>query len=112
MKNKKILDSKLKSLKKNNAFNKNHDKVADPLFYENDFFNPADLAQVKYEMIRKVKNNECSVKKTTELFFVRNRKHTGYLFQHSLPFVRIVTAHGRRHTGTQMIIQDHRADLA
>lgn len=45
-------DLKEKNLRDCNALN-NH-PVTDPLFKNNDFFDPRDLVQVKYEMLRKV----------------------------------------------------------
>ncbi len=50
-------DPKEKSLKNSGAFNTH--PVTDSLFISNDFFDPRDLVQVKYEMLRKVhKKNE------------------------------------------------------
>ena len=68
MKNHKTDNSKIKSLKEANALNEKPDKVTNPLFLENEFFDPCDLVQVKYEMIRSVKNNENSVKKAAKQF--------------------------------------------
>jgi len=45
-------DPKEKSLKDSGAFNTH--PVTDSLFITNDFFDPRDLVQVKYEMLRKV----------------------------------------------------------
>ena len=45
-------DPKEKALKDSGAFNTH--PVTDPLFISNDFFDPRDLVQVKYEMLRKV----------------------------------------------------------
>lgn len=45
-------DAKEKVLRESGALNTH--PVADPLFKDNDFFDPRDLVQVKYEMLRKV----------------------------------------------------------
>ena len=47
-------DLKAKALSEQGALNRHSDRVKDPLFRENEFFDPRDLVQVKYEMIRKV----------------------------------------------------------
>lgn len=45
--------SKIDALKRNGTFNKRAKTVQDDLFVENDFFDPQDLLQVKYEMLRR-----------------------------------------------------------
>ena len=45
--------SKIYALQRNGTFNKRAEAVQDPLFAENDFFDPQDLLQVKYEMLRR-----------------------------------------------------------
>ena len=52
MDKKKPADPKEKALQEYGALNTH--PVTDPLFKENDFFDPRDLVQVKYEMLRKV----------------------------------------------------------
>ena len=47
-------DPKTKSLSGQGVLNPHPERVKDPLFRENEFFDPRDLVQVKYEMIRKV----------------------------------------------------------
>lgn len=54
MKTKDKNDPKTKALSAQGALNQRPDRVKDPLFRENEFFDPRDLVQVKYEMIRKV----------------------------------------------------------
>ena len=49
------IKSKLKLLKENRTLNPNPEKVKNPLFREDEFFDPNDMIQVKYEMIRKVR---------------------------------------------------------
>ena len=44
--------SKQNILKENGTFNKNHAKVKEQRFVSDDFFDPQDLVQVKYEMLR------------------------------------------------------------
>ena len=46
--------SKLQALKKHGAANRTSAKVKDPLFTDSPFFDPKDLVQVKYEMLRRV----------------------------------------------------------
>jgi transposase len=47
-------NSKVESLRLRGSLNRHPEKVADPLFAASDFFDPRDLVQVKYEMMRKV----------------------------------------------------------
>ena len=50
----KLSDSKVQSLRLRGSLNRHPEKVADPLFAASDFFDPRDLVQVKYEMVRRV----------------------------------------------------------
>ena len=52
MEKKQPIDTKEKVLRESGVLNTH--PVADPLFKDNDFFDPRDLVQVKYEMLRKV----------------------------------------------------------
>jgi hypothetical protein len=45
---------KVQSLRLRGSLNRHPEKVADPLFAASDFFDPRDLVQVKYEMVRRV----------------------------------------------------------
>ena len=45
---------KIETLRSCGALNRNPQKVCHPLFTENDFFDPHDLVQLKYETIRAV----------------------------------------------------------
>ena len=54
-------DAKKASLRQHGALNKRPDKVVDPLFQDNDFFDAGDLVQVKYEMLRRVRVDGWSV---------------------------------------------------
>ena len=47
-------DQKSKTLAQQGVLNPRPDCVKDPLFKESDFFDPRDLVQVKYEMVRRV----------------------------------------------------------
>ncbi|TAN43892.1 MAG: helix-turn-helix domain-containing protein, partial [Candidatus Methanoperedens sp.] len=55
-------------LKKGSTFNPKASEVKDELFLKNDFFDPRDLVQVKYEMFRKVEKENVEVKETVHLF--------------------------------------------
>jgi transposase len=55
-------------LKKGSTFNPKASEVKDELFLKNDFFDPKDLVQVKYEMLRKVEKEDFKVKETVHLF--------------------------------------------
>jgi transposase len=54
MSEKAIKDSKVVSLKKHGTLNPQPEKVNHALFQTSDFFDPRDLMQVKYEMVRQV----------------------------------------------------------
>lgn len=45
---------KTQALRQRGSLNPHPEKVADPLFATSDFFDPRDLVQVKYEMVRRV----------------------------------------------------------
>jgi transposase len=55
-------------LKEQGMLNAHPELVKDQLFLENDFFDPQDLLQVKYEMIRKVERAEASVTSSAQDF--------------------------------------------
>ena len=46
--------SKTDALRKEGTLNSSPEKVRDPKFREGEFFDPRDLIQVKYEMLRRV----------------------------------------------------------
>jgi transposase len=46
-------DPKLEALREQGTLNPSPEDVKDPLFKENGFFDPRDLVQVKYEMLRR-----------------------------------------------------------
>ncbi len=62
-------DEKLKSLRQSHALHPHPDQVRDPLFTSGSpFFDPHDLVQVKYELLRRVRVDGDSVSHTTSLF--------------------------------------------
>jgi transposase len=68
MEARKINAAKRHALTQNKTFNKNADKVIDPKFKNMAFFDPNDLLQVKYEMLRCVQNDATGVLKASEAF--------------------------------------------
>jgi transposase len=62
------LDSKGESLRQQGVLNPHPQKVADPLFLRGDFFDPRDLVQVKYEMLRRVRVEGAAVTEATQAF--------------------------------------------
>jgi len=63
-------DDKTESLKKYGALNPHPQKVTVEMFSDLtlEFFDPRDLVQVKYEMLRAVDKEGCSVKQASEAF--------------------------------------------
>ena len=61
-------DHKLVSLKKSGTLNKHFREVKDKLFIEHAFFDAKDIVQVKYEMLRRVSNDETSISETSKSF--------------------------------------------
>jgi len=60
--------AKRESLKRHGTLNPHPDRVTDPLFQQSDFFDPEDLVQVKYEMLRRVTIDQQSVSRSAEAF--------------------------------------------
>ena len=54
-------EAKLRSLREQGAVNPRPQAVTDDLFAASDFFDPRDLVQVKYEMLRRVEKDGQSV---------------------------------------------------
>lgn len=54
-------DSKRRTLQQQGALNPRPKTVRDELFLEDEFFDPRDLVQVKYEMLRRVRTDGKSV---------------------------------------------------
>jgi transposase len=62
-------DEKLKALRQSHALHPHPDRVRDPLFTSGSpFFDPRDLVQVKYELLRRVRVDGDSVAHATSLF--------------------------------------------
>jgi len=62
--------SKAQALLEEGTLNPTPEKVRDPKFQENEFFDPRDLVQVKYEMLRRVSIEKSSVTGATEEYGV------------------------------------------
>src|SRR5213596_305645 len=54
-------DTKLRTLQQQGTLNPRPKDVRDELFLQDDFFDPRDLVQVKYEMLRRVRTEGKSV---------------------------------------------------
>ncbi len=61
-------DAKLQALREAGALNARPERVADPLFAQGEFFDPHDLVQVKYEMLRHVRTEGRPVSEAAEVF--------------------------------------------
>jgi transposase len=55
-------------LRQTGTLNPRPDQVTDELFTDSDFFDPNDLLQVKYEMLRRVARDDFTVKQAAQLF--------------------------------------------
>lgn len=49
-------DAKIKALSRHGTLNPRAEEVRDPLFEDSEFFDPRDLVQVRYEMLRAVRD--------------------------------------------------------
>ena len=54
-------DPKIEALRKQGCLHPNPEKVTDELFAANTFFDPRDLLQVKYEMLRRVRESDYTI---------------------------------------------------
>jgi transposase len=63
-------DAKLQALKESGTANPHAQDIRDDAFAENDFFDPRDLVQVRYEMLRRVRKEGHTVTKAIALFGV------------------------------------------
>lgn len=61
-------DEKTEQLQASGTWNPRSRSVVDPLFIGNDFFDPSDLVQVKYEMVRRVRVEGRSVRESAAAF--------------------------------------------
>jgi len=60
--------TRLENLKKDGGLHPDSEKVKSELFMEGTFFDPEDLAQVKYEMLRSVQTENLSITKASRKF--------------------------------------------
>ena len=60
--------AKRRALDQNATLNKNADKVADPKFKNVAFFDPDDIVQVKYEMLRSAQKDGTGIIKASKSF--------------------------------------------
>ena len=60
--------AKTQTLRQQGVLNRHPDAVVDPLFQNADFFDPQDLLQVKYEMLRRVEVDKAPVTEATAAF--------------------------------------------
>ena len=61
-------DTKRKALRHQSTLNPRPDLVIDPLFQTNEFFDPDDVIQVKYEMLRQVRVDQRPVSQAARAF--------------------------------------------
>lgn len=61
-------DAKREALREHHALHSRPDDVTDELFLTHEFFDPRDLVQVKYEMLRRVQADHLSVSQAAETF--------------------------------------------
>ena len=70
-------DRKAEELAKSRTLNPHPEAVLDPTFAADEFFDPADLVQVKYEMVRRVEVEGAAVNATARSFgFSRQSYYT------------------------------------
>jgi len=62
--------SKIDMLREDGALNPAPEKVRDPKFRDGDFFDPHDVVQVKYEMLRRVSVEKASVTEASDEYGV------------------------------------------
>jgi hypothetical protein len=53
---------------KNGTFNKSYGKVSEQKFISDDFFDPQDLVQIKYEMLRTARDSEWNISEIADAF--------------------------------------------
>jgi transposase len=61
-------NAKIKVLREHGALNPRPENVTDETFADSDFFDPCDIVQVKYEMLRRVRIEGRSVTQTASAF--------------------------------------------
>ncbi len=60
--------AKQEAMSRQNVLYHNAESVTDELFQTEDFFDPHDLIQVKYEMLRRVRADDWSVTRAADAF--------------------------------------------
>lgn len=61
-------DEKVSHLREHYALNPHPENVTDEMFLSDDFFDPRDMVQVKYEMLRRVSQEGQSVSRAAAIF--------------------------------------------
>lgn len=61
-------DPKTNALRERGCLHPHPEKISDDLFTANDFFDPRDLLQVKYEMLRRVREGDHSISQAAASF--------------------------------------------
>ncbi len=68
MANRKERNRKRQALREGGTLNSRPERVTDDLFADSDFFDPIDILQVKYEMLRRVRVDDFAVSQAARLF--------------------------------------------
>lgn len=68
MPHRKVSEPKVQKLRAQNALNPQPQEVKDPLFQTDPFFDPRDMVQVKYEMLRRTRVEGWTVTEATQVF--------------------------------------------
>ena len=68
MANRKERNRKRQALREGGTLNSRPERVTDELFADSDFFDPIDILQVKYEMLRRVRVDDFAVSQAARLF--------------------------------------------
>lgn len=63
-------DAKTAELVRSGTLNPHPEAIIDPLFQNNPFFDPRDLLQARYEMLRRHRMEGCSIVEATQTFGV------------------------------------------
>ncbi len=62
--------SKVEALREDGILNPAPENILDPKFHENEFFDPHDIVQVKYELLRRVSVENASIRAAAEEYGV------------------------------------------
>lgn len=76
------INPKIRFLLENRSLHPNPEQVQDDLFLHHEFFDPHDIVQVKYEMVRRVLHDQWTVSQATKTFGVS--RPTFYAAQNAL----------------------------